>query len=65
MVSYLLDTNHASRLMAQQGPISSRVGQALASGDQFGLSITVLGELYYAVYASQHQEQNLRVFSSC
>jgi tRNA(fMet)-specific endonuclease VapC len=60
MASYLLDTNHASRLMAQQEPISSRIRQAQTSGDQFGLSMTVLGELYYAVHASQHQAQNLR-----
>jgi predicted nucleic acid-binding protein len=60
MTNYLLDTNHASRLMAQQEPISSRIHQAWTSGDQFGLSMTVLGELYYAVYASQHQAQNLR-----
>jgi predicted nucleic acid-binding protein len=27
----------------------------LAAGAQFGISITVLAELYYAVYASQHR----------
>jgi len=60
MANYLLDTNHASRLMAQGEPIISRVRQAQASGDQFGLSTTVLGELYYAVYASQRRDENLR-----
>ena len=29
-------------------------------GHRFGLSITVLGELYYAVYASRHREENLQ-----
>ena len=58
MAEYLLDTNHASKLMARDEPITSRVRRARAQGDQFGLSITVLGELYYAVYASQRQAWN-------
>ena len=60
MAEYLLDTNHASRLMARDEPITSRVQRARAQGDQFGLSVTVLGELHYAVYASQRQEWNRR-----
>ena len=60
MTRYLLDTNHASWLMAGSERITSRVRQAQASGDQFGLSVTVLGELYYAIYASQQREENLR-----
>src|SRR5689334_14639891 len=60
MAEYLLDTNHISKLMAREEPISLRVRQAMSTGDRFGLSITVLGELYYAVYASQRQQQNLR-----
>jgi len=59
MASYLLDTNHASRLMAQEEPMASRVRQAAAGGDQFGISVTVLGELYFAAYASHRREQNL------
>ena len=60
MINYLLDTNHASWLLAQQGPIVAHVHQAQAAGDRFGVSITVLGELYYAVYASQRRAENLR-----
>ncbi len=45
MTSYLLDTNHASPLMAFEEPITSRVQQAQAQGHHFGLSVTVLGEL--------------------
>lgn len=60
VASYLLDTNHATRLMARDDPINRRVGQARAGGDLFGLSITVLAELYYAVYASQRHRENLR-----
>jgi tRNA(fMet)-specific endonuclease VapC len=59
VADYLLDTNHASKLMAGDDPVASRVRQALDGGDRFGLTTTVLGELYYAVYASQQQERNL------
>jgi tRNA(fMet)-specific endonuclease VapC len=59
MTSYLLDTNHASWLMARQESIVARLDQAQASGAQFGISITVLAELYYAVYASQRRAENL------
>ena len=58
MADYLLDTNHASRLMAGEEPIVSRIRQAQAAGDRIGLSVTVLGELYYAVYASQRHQEN-------
>ena len=59
MPAYLLDTNHASRLMDGTEPILSRVRRSIARGDTFFLSITVVGELYYAVYASQRVNDNL------
>lgn len=60
MAEYLLDTNHASRLMAQAEPITSRIRRSREGGDEFALSMTILGELYYAVYASQRRQENLR-----
>jgi tRNA(fMet)-specific endonuclease VapC len=60
MMNYLLDTNHASWLMAQRNTIVARMSQAQADGARFGVSVTVLGELYYAVYASQRRAENLR-----
>ena len=56
MTDYLLDTNHASKLMSGDEPIATRVRRARAAGDRFGLPITTLGELSFAVYASQLQE---------
>jgi len=44
MNDYLLDTNHASWLMAQQEPIVVRLRQAQAAGDRFGVSVTVLAD---------------------
>ena len=64
MASYLLDTNHVSWLMTQQGSLVARLRQAQAAGDRFGISVTVLGELYYAVYASQRRAENLRRLQS-
>ena len=64
MTNYLLDTNHASWLMAQREPIVTRMRQAQAAGDRFGISVMVLGELYYAVYASQHRAENLHRLQS-
>lgn len=60
MTKYLLDTNHASRLMNQDERLIIRVRHSVQSGDAFGISITVLGELYFAVFASQHRAQNLQ-----
>jgi tRNA(fMet)-specific endonuclease VapC len=64
MTNYLIDTNHAGWLMAQQDSLIARLRQAQAAGDRFGISVTVLGELYYAVYASQRHAENLRRLQS-
>lgn len=60
MASYLLDTNHASRLMGLDTRIVANVRQAEQTGEEFGIPITVVGELYFAVHASQHRLQNLQ-----
>lgn len=58
MAEYLLDTNHASKLMAREDPVASRISRS--EGDRFGVSMTVLAGLYFAVHASRHYERNLR-----
>jgi predicted nucleic acid-binding protein len=63
VTKYLLDTNHASRLMGKDNRIVGKVRQAIQTGDEFGISMTILGELYFAVYASQRQMQNLQRLS--
>lgn len=60
MAEYLLDTNHASRLMGQDPQILAHLQRAETSGDTFGVSMTVIGELYFAVHASQQRARNLR-----
>ncbi len=60
MADYLLDTNHASRFLDGTEPVTSRVEVAVKQGHRFGISITVLGELYFAVYASSRRAQNLQ-----
>ena len=59
MASYLLDTNHASRLLSKDALFLEKIQQLTESGSDFGISMTVLGELYYAVYASQRRKSNL------
>jgi tRNA(fMet)-specific endonuclease VapC len=59
MTDYLLDTNHVSNLMGNDPRIVQKLRQFAETSDTFGISMTVLGELYYAVYASQHRQQNL------
>jgi len=63
LTKYLRDTNHASRLMGNDDRIVSRVRQARQTGDEFGIPMTILGELFFAVYASQRQMQNLQRLS--
>jgi tRNA(fMet)-specific endonuclease VapC len=59
VTDYLLDTNHASYLMSHDSRMVTKLQEAVRTGDTFGISVTVLGELFFAVYASQHQQQNM------
>ena len=59
MTDYLIDTNHVSVLLRrQQSNVSRRLNQ-LGPDDSFGIAIPILGELYFQVYASTRQAQNL------
>lgn len=60
MANYLLDTNHASKIMANDQQLALRVVAARTTEAHFYISITVLAELYFAIYASRNQEENLR-----
>jgi len=65
MTDYLVDTNHASKILEGEKRLKTRLEKARGTGDTFGISVTVLGELYYAAYASQRKKENLaplRVF---
>jgi len=59
MSDYLVDTNHVSKILEGERKLRSRLQKAEGTGDTFGISVTVLGELYYAVYASQRKKENL------
>lgn len=59
MADYLLDTNHASKIMAGDENLKQHLENSREAGDKFGISITVLGELYFAVFASKRKEENL------
>ena len=60
MSDYLLDTNHASHFLDGTEPLTARIEAATDAGHRFGISVTVLGELYFAAFASQRRVQNLQ-----
>ena len=59
MADYLFDTNHASAFMSNVQPVTERIVQLAKSGERFYLCMTVVGELYFAVYASTHRRRNM------
>lgn len=59
MRAYLLDTNHAAKVMAGEEPLATQLVEHTQTDDEFHISITVLGELYFAAYASRRRDQNL------
>lgn len=64
MPEYLLDTNHATHLLSRTRGLVERIESVAARGDRFAISMTVLGELYYAVYASRRRDQNLEALTA-
>jgi predicted nucleic acid-binding protein len=59
-LDYLLDTNHASKLLEGSESIINRINALKNSGSRFGISVSILGELFFAVYASSRKDENLR-----
>ena len=60
MTAYLLDTNHAVRVMGGPDALRELFKHRGQPEDRFFISITVLSELYFAAYASRRQAQNLQ-----
>jgi len=48
MTAYLLDTNHAAKVMGNPDELKTLLTRQEHTGDHFLISITVLGELYFA-----------------
>ena len=63
-MDYLLDTNHASKILEGNKPLSLKVLALKNSDSRFGISMSILGELFFAVYASKRREKNLRQLKS-
>ncbi len=64
MPDYLLDTNHATRLLSGSDPLRQRLQTVITMGERFGITHPVLGELFYAAYASQRRDENLHALRS-
>lgn len=60
MPDYLLDTNHVTHLLGGTETIRQRLQAMTTTGQKFGISVTVLSELFYAAYASQRRDENLQ-----
>ena len=50
MPDYLLDTNHVTHLLGGTETLRQRVEATAATGQKFGIAMTVVGELFYAAY---------------
>jgi tRNA(fMet)-specific endonuclease VapC len=59
MAAYLIDTNHASAFMSNMQPVTERIARLAKDGERFYLCMTVVGELYFAVYASSRRRHNM------
>lgn len=59
-MDYLLDTNHASKLLEGSKSILNKINLLKNNGSRFGISVSILGELFFAVYASSRKDENLR-----
>lgn len=60
MPDYLLDTNHVTHVLGGSEMLRQRLESAVGAGATFSISMTVLGELFYATFASQRQAENLQ-----
>ncbi len=60
MSTYLLDTNHVSKLLDGHPTLRGRLLDAEQAGHDLSISTTVLAELYFAAYCSERQARNLQ-----
>jgi tRNA(fMet)-specific endonuclease VapC len=60
MPDYLLDTNHVTHLLSGTETMRQRLQATTTPDQKFGISVTVLSELFYAAYASARRDENLQ-----
>lgn len=58
MASYLLDSNHASRLVTIGHALPRRISQSIAAGDRFHLTILVVAETVFGFSTLPRATQN-------
>lgn len=64
MMSYLLDTNHASRLVTVGHPLQQRISQASAAGDRFHITILVVTETVFGFSTLPRAARNAQEWST-
>jgi predicted nucleic acid-binding protein len=65
MRRYLIDTNHASRLITYQHPLSLRIVQNPDPRDEYTLIVPVIAEVIAGIATLPRAEENLRFWAEC
>lgn len=63
MASYMLDTNHVSRLFAAEHPVHQRVLSQLEQGDEFFICVPVLTEVLFGIGLLPRVIQNRKIWN--
>ena len=58
-MEFLFDTNHVSKILEGNESIVLKVNSLKDASSRFGISVSILGELFFAAYASKRKEENL------
>jgi predicted nucleic acid-binding protein len=58
MVTYLLDTNHASPLVTRHQPLRQRVRERMVAGDIFAICVPILTETIFGISLLPRAAQN-------
>jgi len=58
-LEFLFDTNHVSKILEGNESIVLKVNSLKDASSRFGISVSILGELFFAAYASKRKEENL------
>ena len=58
-MEFLFDTNHVSKILEGNESIVLKVNSLKDASSRFGISVSILGEVFFAAYASKRKEENL------
>jgi len=59
MKDYILDIDHIAGLMAGNENLLRRIGEVKEDSGRFGITVTILGDLYFFIRSSQQMDANM------